>query len=592
MEGDTTAPPQLALPALPDTVNHEAQTAADAQAATRRDRDVQHKQYQPADEDISDLTSRVASTDRDAAAAAVMRLWELTVLTRRNRVANQLALAALGGAGLMVDYAAALLGKQPSSEDQDAANMALLVLENLSMNVQLHHDLARNAALLGFLISTIGKQWLAYVRINAAKILVNITFSDPQLQELVARAGGTAVGLALLRESESELVRQGAWLLSHVTAGRGCAARGQLAEQLDVLESLRALLTDSKDPPTRARVCEVVCNLARGDAGPHANLARAGVVPALLPLIDPRSDGRQDPAVVAPALLALAALAAGGDKALLHSFTQEWKLSSHLAGILDYSNLVTRDFDLSRVLMAAHALIFTLGTFTARAGATSPAERWPENIKELLQESGFVSFQQCLSSLGLEQPKYVAASLGKDLGGPHCFVANTSHQVNVELLPVLKHDNARMVANTCARLYQIAVCLHDHPEGRQVLANGFLVVAVRDLLSSEHSAVLQAALSLVSALAAIPELVPLLVDKGVMDQVHELSEKDAGPADTGAEGLPALTQAMQEAAIDKPSAAGRRSGDLLIKMLAERVLVTMFLAQGGHLRDESKVQLE
>ena len=56
------------------------------------------------------------------------------------------------------------------------------------------------------------------------------------------------------------------------------------------------------------------------------------------------------------------------------------------------SNLVTRDYDMSRVMMAAHALVFALGTFAVRdkvtakaSGATLALACWPAHVEQLLQ---------------------------------------------------------------------------------------------------------------------------------------------------------------------------------------------------------------
>ncbi|GLC55143.1 hypothetical protein PLESTB_000948500 [Pleodorina starrii] len=576
--------------------------------ATRREKDAAYEPHDNHDEGLEEVVGNVTSLDREESIAAVTKLWEMTALTRRNCKANQIALADLGGITLMLDYAVARTNGQPTTDDEDAANMALLVLENLSSNVQLHREMAQNTSLLAFLVAVMSKQQQRLIRSNAAKVLVNLTFSSPQLQDFVARAGAVPAALDLLRESEPALVRQGAWLLSHLTAGQGCMARETLGAQLDVLECLRDMLAYSEDPITKARVCELVCNLARGDAESHTKLVRVGVVPMLLKLIDPGTDHRHAPEVVAPALLALAALVAAGGMSVVGGAELESRLVPHLAGILDYSNLVTGDSELSQVLMAAHTLIFALAPFVAKGKALAGITGLPNHVKELLQESGYISFQQSLSVLGLEQPQYVAASLGKDLGGPHCFVANATHQVNVELLPLLRHDNAHMVTNACARLYQIATCLREHPEGRLVLTNGSLVVALRDLLDSEHSDVLQAALSLVDALGGIPELVPLLVDSGIMDAVNSLSDQQpvaalasdqrralhAGSAapNTTEEPLPAQVPHVENPQPPSPSANGNRGdnvesrNDPLIKLLAERTLVTMFLAQiQGHYQE-------
>ncbi|GLC71103.1 hypothetical protein PLESTF_001074900 [Pleodorina starrii] len=551
--------------------------------ATRREKDAAYEPHDNHDEGLEEVVGNVTSLDREESIAAVTKLWEMTALTRRNCKANQIALADLGGITLMLDYAVARTNGQPTTDDEDAANMALLVLENLSSNVQLHREMAQNTSLLAFLVAVMSKQQQRLIRSNAAKVLVNLTFSSPQLQDFVARAGAVPAALDLLRESEPALVRQGAWLLSHLTAGQGCMARETLGAQLDVLECLRDMLAYSEDPITKARVCELVCNLARGDAESHTKLVRVGVVPMLLKLIDPGTDHRHAPEVVAPALLALAALVAAGGMSVVGGAELESRLVPHLAGILDYSNLVTGDSELSQVLMAAHTLIFALAPFVAKGKALAGITGLPNHVKELLQarwlpmESGYISFQQSLSVLGLEQPQYVAASLGKDLGGPHCFVANATHQ-------------------------------REHPEGRLVLTNGSLVVALRDLLDSEHSDVLQAALSLVDALGGIPELVPLLVDSGIMDAVNSLSDQQpvaalasdqrralhAGSAapNTTEEPLPAQVPHVENPQPPSPSANGNRGdnvesrNDPLIKLLAERTLVTMFLAQiQGHYQE-------
>nr|BBC28498.1 homolog of minus gamete specific protein [Yamagishiella unicocca] len=571
---------------------------------TRQLREVQHPLYLPKDDELQNLVRQAASLDRHMAKEAMAKLWQMTVPTRRNRAANQAALVELGGVSMAVDFAVARLAGNATREDEEEAVSALLLLENLSCNTQLHYDMAHDPKLLHFLVTLIREQPLHAIRANAAKVLVNMTFSSAQLQQIVVGAGALPQALELLRHEDSGLVRQGAWLLSHLTAGQGCLAREELGARADVLARLKLLL-HSDDRVIVVRVCEVVCNLARGDIGPHANLVRAGVVPALLGLIDPKTDRRQEPAVVAPALLALAALAVGGT-AISRSLVLEPQVASHLAGILDYSNLVTRDYDMSRVMMAAHALVFALGTFAVRDKVTASASGtalalvcWPPHVEQLLQESGYVSFPQSLHALGLVQPRYHAASLGKDLGGPHSFVANATHQVNVELLPLLKHDNARMVVNACARLYQIAVCMSDNPEGRAVLTNTSLVVALTDLLSSQHSGVLQAALSLVDALAALPEVVPLLVERGAMDAINDLSDRhqqasagagvEAGTGKAVAPRQPIVRSPsgslMEE--VDGPAAAhgggggGSGRSDPLVGLLAERALVTMFLAQSA-----------
>ncbi|PNG99577.1 hypothetical protein TSOC_014639, partial [Tetrabaena socialis] len=209
------------------------------------------------------------------------------------------------------------------------------LLENLSCNARLHHDMAHNALLLRFLVSTMRDQQAYALRVNAAKVLVNLTFSSPTLQQRVAEAGALPQAVRLLQASDPGLSRQGAWLLSHLTAGQGCAARGEVARQAEVLERLNHLLLHSADPATKARACEVVCNLARGDVGPHADLVRSGVVAPLLRLIDPKLEVRQEADVVAPALLALAALVKGG-AATARGLLVEPSLTPHLAGILDY----------------------------------------------------------------------------------------------------------------------------------------------------------------------------------------------------------------------------------------------------------------
>ncbi|GLI62892.1 NzMTD1 protein, partial [Volvox africanus] len=598
--GDRSTLCKGGLSSLPDS-NIAPEAPGISRVATRRDRDVKHEPFSKQDLNLKDVACQVSSSDRQVANKAVMKLCELTVPTRCNRVANQLALVDLGGLVLLLEYMAARFRDNATNDDTDALNMALLVLENLSTNVQLHQEMICNGALLQFLLNTISKQKQRAMRVNAAKVLVNLTSSNPQLQDKVARAGSVSAASALLRESEVVLARQGAWLLSNLTASHGCATREELGRQLDVLESLRDILIRSEDRATKARVCEVVCNLAYNDAELHANLVQVDMMPALMMVIDPSVDRRQEPEVVASALLALAALVVANGGTIPHEVSQ---LTTHLAGILDYSNLVTRDYDMSRVMVAAHALIYSLGTYVAKDMLDVCGTGYPEHVRKLLQESGYVSFQQSLLALGLKQPPYMAASLGKDLRGPHCFMANTTHQVNIELLPLLRHDNVRMVVNACARLYQIATCLRDHPEGRLVLCNGSLIVVLQDLLDSRQSAVLQATLSLVDALAAIPELVPLLVEKSIMDLVNRLSDQETLVATTNGSSVSAgevesttvsvcelsTATVMQDKetreghelggdGIGKGSAAVVKRRDPLVKMLAERALVTMFLAQ-------------
>nr|BCL66242.1 minus gamete specific protein [Volvox reticuliferus] len=596
--GDGSTHCKWGLPSLPDSNAAPEAPGNCGRVATRRDRDVKHVLFSNQDANLKDIACQVSSLDHQVADKAVVKLWELTVLTRCNRVANQLALVDLGGLVLLLEYVAARFTDNATNDDTAAANMALLVLENLSTNILLHQEIISNDALLQLLLTTIRKQMQQAIRANAAKVLVNLTFSNPQLQDMVARAGAVSAAFALLREPEVALARQGAWLLSHLTASHGCVAFEELGRQLDVLESLRDLLILSEDRTTKARVCEVLCNLARGDAGLNANLSQVGMVPALMMVIDPSGDRRQGPEVVAPALLTLAALTVAFGGTILHDVSQ---LATHLAGILDYSNLVTHDYDMPRVMMASHALIYSMGTFVAKDMLDQNVTGYPEHVRELLQESGYVSFRQSLLVLGLEQPRYVAASLGKDLGGPHCFVANATHQVNIELLPLLRHDNTRMVINACARLYQIATCLRDHPEGRLVLCNSSLIVVLQDLLASGQSAVLQATLSLVDALAEIPELVPLLVEKGIMDLVNSLSDQQPLVATTDHSGVSAgeieattvsvnvlpmpgmqdkeTRKGLGANGIGEGSAATVKCNDPLVKMLAERALVTMFLAQ-------------
>ncbi|KAG2437630.1 hypothetical protein HYH02_011269 [Chlamydomonas schloesseri] len=134
-------------------------------------------------------------------------------------------------------------------------------------------------------------------------------------------------------------------------------------------------------------------------------------------------------------------------------------------------------------------------------------------------------------------------------------MASAAYQVNTELLPVLRHENARMVINTCARLYQIAVCLRDTPECRPVLSNTSLSVAIADLLRSQHSSILQAALCLTDALAALPEVIPQLAATGVLDCLCDILRQNT------------------------VNAGATDCGDPLVLLLAERALVTMFLAR-------------
>ncbi|KAG2429269.1 hypothetical protein HXX76_011038 [Chlamydomonas incerta] len=367
---------------------------------------------------MTDLATQVASLDRDKARSALAAVWQATVLGRPNRAANQTALAAAGGVMLLVDVVVQRLAgvrleggtSSCTREDEEEAVMALLVLENLSCNVLLHRDMVLGAPgphLLRLLVALAKDNTAAAaIRVNAAKVLVNLTFSQIELAAAATEAGGLPAAITLLQAGQDQadtvmdaeahvgLIRQGAWLLSHLTAGQGCEARELLAAQPDALARIKGLLTHSRDPTTLIRCCEVVCNLARGSVGPHAELMRAGLVPVLLKLVE--------------------------------------------------------------------------------------------------EESGYISFAAALAALGLQQPLYTAAQLGKELeAGPHSALASAAYQVNTELLPVMRHDNARMVLNTCARLYQIAVCLRDSPGCRSVLSNTSLSLALTDLLRTQHSSVLQ-----------------------------------------------------------------------------------------------------
>ncbi len=105
------------------------------------------------------------------------------------------------------------------------------------------------------------------------------------------------------------------------------------------------LLQPATDPTTRVRAAELLCNLARGGAPsapassaspPLASILRqAGFVPVLLGLADPALARRAPPEVVAPALLALSALALGDVEAAREALGAEC-LRGHLAGVLDY----------------------------------------------------------------------------------------------------------------------------------------------------------------------------------------------------------------------------------------------------------------
>nr|ADF43193.2 MTD1m [Chlamydomonas reinhardtii] len=569
--------------------------------------------YESADASMAELAAQIASLDRDKARSALAAVWQATVLGRPNRAANQVALAAAGGVLLLVDVAVQRLAgvrleggaRSCSREDEEEAVMALLVLENLSCNVSLHRDMVLGAPgphLLQMLVALAKDNTAAAaVRVNAAKVLVNLTFSQIELAAAATEAGALPAAVSLLQagqkqalaETDAEVAlglhRQGAWLLSHLTAGQGCQARELLAAQPQALARIKDLLTTSRDTATLIRCCEVVCNLARGDVGPHAELMRAGLVQVLLKLVEveteapaptgaARSEGSSVDLLL-PALTALAALAAGG-AACARGLLAHAPLLRTLTGALEWSNLISRDHDLSRVMLAAHSLVYVLGRFALRnrivvpgvragvvvdagMGAT-PAAATPQ-AQQVLQESGYVSFAAAMAALGLQQPRYTAAILGKELeSGPHSAVASAAYQVNTELLPMMRHDNARMVVNTCARLYQIAVCLRDSPECRSVLSNTSLSLALSDLLRSQHSSVLQAALCLTDALAALPEVVPQLAANGVLDRLcdllhntsAQLQEHKAGTADT--------------------------AGDPLVVLLAERALVTMFLTRGQH----------
>ncbi|KAG2492636.1 hypothetical protein HYH03_009052 [Edaphochlamys debaryana] len=570
-------------------------------ATTRRLRElVAARPHEPADSDLPGLIAGVSSLDRAAARSALTGVWQATLLTRDNAAANQAALADAGGVMLCVDFAVARLTGSVGREDEDDVVMALLVLENLSCNVALHRPLVHEPRLLRLLVLVL-RDWEALaLRVNAAKVLVNLTYGDPRLCARVAAAGGLERAAALLAAPEPALVRQGAALLAHLTAGQGCAERGEAAALPGLLERLKELLSRSPDAPTRAACAEAVANLARGDPAAHADLLRAGLAAPLLAACDPASERRAEAEVVAPCLLALAALAMGG-RAAARGLLAERDLVPFLGGILDYSNVVLRDPGTARVLLAAHTLVAALGGFAEHNGITPPgaaggpgggaagAPTYPPEVEQVLKESGYVPFRRSLAALGLSPPAYTAAALGRDLGGPHGFVANASYQVNVELLPGLKHPNARMAINAAARLYQIAVCLADHPEGRAVLANSSLVVALVDLMGSGHSGVLQAALSLLDALAVLPELAPLLVGGGAMDALAELADRhSAQPAAPGPD--PAPAPAPNAGAGNGAGKGGAGAGvvhggavgggcDPLVRLLAERALVGMYLAQ-------------
>ncbi|KXZ57089.1 MTD sexual regulator [Gonium pectorale] len=523
----------------------------DAEHVTRRLRDTLYKPYSPKDEELPALVKLVSSLDRGEGKDALAKVWLLTLPSRENGPANQEAFAEQGGIAMLVDYAEARLSGGVSSEDEEEMALALLVLENLSCNTLRHRDMALDPNLIRVLITLIRAQEAYAIRANAMKVLVNLTFSDVQLQQAVASSGVLPLAAGFLHQDDPGLVRQAVWLLSNLTAGQGCAARAELAKSPGVLSNLKELLHRG-DSPTKVYACEVICNLARGDTGTHADLLRVGAMPMLLGLINPHSEVRNEPEVVAPALLALAALAVGNSSSA-QGLLSEAQLLLYLAGVLEYSNLVSRNYDLARVMVACHTLIFALGSFAARNKAKDQSN---QPFTEVVQESGYVQFKEMFEILGLQKPQYYAACLGKDLGGPQSYVANATYQVNVELLPVLKHDNARMVVNACARLYQIATCLADDKKGRAVLTNAALVSAVRDLLYSEHNSILQVALSVVDALASLPEVVPLLVAHGVMDAVSQL----------GDENQPHPTN-------------GGMVHDPLVLLLADRALVTMYVAQ-------------
>lgn len=105
------------------------------------------------------------------------------------------------------------------------------------------------------------------------------------------------------------------------------------------------LLQPATDPTTRVRAAELLCNLARGGtpsapsypaSPPLATVLRqAGFVPVLLGLADPALVRRAPPEVVAPALLALAAMALGDVEAAREALGAEC-LRGHLAGVLEY----------------------------------------------------------------------------------------------------------------------------------------------------------------------------------------------------------------------------------------------------------------
>ncbi len=75
------------------------------------------------------------------------------------------------------------------------------------------------------------------------------------------------------------------------------------------------------------------------------------------------------------------------------------------------------------------------------------------------QVSGTASFGEALAALGVALPAYHPAALGKAAEGEAGYVASATWQVNVELLPLLGHSNARIAVHAAARIHQIAMCL-------------------------------------------------------------------------------------------------------------------------------------
>lgn len=139
-------PPQVALPGLdpagacsspgpqgPSAPSHGSPTAQQPiEATSRRLREALTKPYQPHDADIPCLLGKLSSDAKDPESAreALGKLWQLTVMTRANRAANQAAVAAEGGVAAVVEVATARLAawEQGGADgDADSVIMALLV---------------------------------------------------------------------------------------------------------------------------------------------------------------------------------------------------------------------------------------------------------------------------------------------------------------------------------------------------------------------------------------------------------------------------------------------------------------------------------